>query len=184
MSRERVNEICRTFPGAEVSDPWGDGHDAWKVGGKMFACMGAATSGVSVKTDSVEMAEMLIEAGVGRRAPYFHRSWINLSTESPEDELRHRDYGVVPHRAQWTEQEGPGRPETLRVTCRKFVISFNPGTGFQSVRFRRQGAVHEEACVAGYSCPTRSRKTSFCIGCTAVFNDTQPDLTSGTSRHD
>jgi hypothetical protein len=27
MSRELVNAICRTFPGAEVSDPWGGGHD-------------------------------------------------------------------------------------------------------------------------------------------------------------
>lgn len=38
-----VNSICRTFPGADVSDPWGGGHDAWKVGGKMFACVGATT---------------------------------------------------------------------------------------------------------------------------------------------
>ena len=36
MSRATVNAICQTFPGAEVSDPWGGGHDAWKVGGKMF----------------------------------------------------------------------------------------------------------------------------------------------------
>ena len=35
--------------------------------------------GVSVKTDSVETAEMLIEAGVGVKAPYFHRSWVNLA---------------------------------------------------------------------------------------------------------
>ena len=28
--------------------------------------------------------------GVGRRAPYFHRSWINLPLDLPEDELRHR----------------------------------------------------------------------------------------------
>jgi len=40
MSREMVNAFCRTFPGAKVSDPWGGGHDAWKVGGKMFACIG------------------------------------------------------------------------------------------------------------------------------------------------
>jgi len=53
MSRELVNAICRTFPGAEVSDPWGGGHDAWKVGGKMFACIGAVTPGVSVRTDSI-----------------------------------------------------------------------------------------------------------------------------------
>ena len=26
--REKVNAICRRFPGADVSDPWGGGHDA------------------------------------------------------------------------------------------------------------------------------------------------------------
>ena len=43
-----------------------------------------------MKTDGVETAEMLIEAGVGVRAPYLHRSWINLPWGTPEDELRHR----------------------------------------------------------------------------------------------
>lgn len=90
MSRNRVNAICRELPGAEVSDPWGGGHDAWKVGGKMFACIGAIMPGVSVKTDSIETAQMLIEAGIGVRAPYFHRSWINIPWECDEDELRHR----------------------------------------------------------------------------------------------
>ena len=98
MSRELVNAICRTFPGAEVSDPWGGGHDAWKVGGKLFAYIGAITPGVSVKTASIELAEMLIETGVGVKAPYFHRSWINLPDETPEEELRHRlaaSYGLI-----------------------------------------------------------------------------------------
>ena len=90
MSRKLVNSICRKFPGAEVSDPWGGGHDAWKVGGKMFACIGAVMTGVSVKTDCVETAQMLIEAGVGVKAPYFHRSWVKLPWETPEDELRYR----------------------------------------------------------------------------------------------
>jgi predicted DNA-binding protein (MmcQ/YjbR family) len=90
MSRELVNSICRTFPGAEVSDPWGGGHDAWKIGGKMFACIGAVMPGVSVKTDSIETAEMLIDAGIGVKAPYFHRSWVNLPWGTQEDELRHR----------------------------------------------------------------------------------------------
>ncbi|MEM9030666.1 MAG: MmcQ/YjbR family DNA-binding protein [Pseudomonadota bacterium] len=90
MSRKAVNAICRVFPGAEQSDPWGGGHDAWKVGGKMFACIGAVTPGVSVKTDSIETAEMLIAAGIGTKAPYFHRSWVLLPFETPEDELRHR----------------------------------------------------------------------------------------------
>lgn len=90
MSRDLVNEICGTLPGAEVSDPWGGGHDAWKVGGKMFACIGSVMPGVSVKTDSVETAQMLIDVGVGVKAPYFHRSWVNLPWETAEDELRHR----------------------------------------------------------------------------------------------
>jgi predicted DNA-binding protein (MmcQ/YjbR family) len=90
MSRKLVNAICRTFPGAEVSDPWGGGHDAWKVGGKMFACIGAVMPGVSVKTDSVEAAQMLIDAGIGVKAPYFHRSWVNLPWGTPKDELRYR----------------------------------------------------------------------------------------------
>jgi predicted DNA-binding protein (MmcQ/YjbR family) len=90
MSREAVNAICRDFPGAEVSDPWGGGHDCWKVGGKIFALVGAITPGVSVKTDGVETAEMLIEAGVGMRAPYLHRSWISLPWGTAEEELRHR----------------------------------------------------------------------------------------------
>ena len=90
MSRKKANAICRRFPGAEVSDPWGGGHDAWKVGGKMFACIGAVMPGVSVKTDSIETAEMLIDAGIGVKAPYFHRSWVNLSWDTSEDELRHR----------------------------------------------------------------------------------------------
>src|SRR5262249_1406189 len=90
VSREIVNAICRTFPGAEVSDPWGGGHDAWKVGGKMFACIGAVMPGVSVKTDSIETAQMLIDLGVGLKAPYFHRSWVNLPWGTSEEELRHR----------------------------------------------------------------------------------------------
>jgi predicted DNA-binding protein (MmcQ/YjbR family) len=69
MTRKLVDTICWTFPGAEVSDPWGGGHDAWKVGGKMFACIGAVMPGVSVKTDSIETAEVLIDAGVGVKAP-------------------------------------------------------------------------------------------------------------------
>ncbi len=109
MSRDLINAICRSFPGAEVSDPWGGGHDARKVGGKMFACIGAVTPGVSVKTDSLETAEMLIEVGVGRRAPYFHRSWINLPFDAPEDVLRYRlaeSYRLVVARFPRNVREG------------------------------------------------------------------------------
>ncbi len=85
-----VSQICAAMPGAEVSDPWGGGHEVWKVGGKMFAAMGAVDPGVSVKTDSVETADMLIAAGVGVKAPYLHRSWVRLPLTADPGELRHR----------------------------------------------------------------------------------------------
>lgn len=90
MSRASVRRICESLPGAEWSDPWGGGHDAWKVGGKLFALVGAVDERLAVKTESVDSAEMLIEAGIGERAAYLHRSWIALPLETPEDELRHR----------------------------------------------------------------------------------------------
>ena len=95
MSRDLINRICADFPGAEVSDPWakpGDTlrHDCWKVGGKMFATIGAVTPGVSVKTASIEVADMLIEAGIGTHPKYCHRSWILLPFEADESELRAR----------------------------------------------------------------------------------------------
>lgn len=90
MTRETVNRICAALPGAECSDPWGGGHDCWKVGGKMFAVIGAVEPAVSVKTDSAETAEMLIDGGIARRARYLHRSWVALPLDTPKDELRHR----------------------------------------------------------------------------------------------
>lgn len=94
MSRKLISAICRDLPGAEVSDPWKSGkgasHDAWKVGGKMFALIGTADDGVSVKTPDIETAQMLIDAGVAERARYFHKSWVHLPWGSAADELRHR----------------------------------------------------------------------------------------------
>ena len=97
-SRARINEICGALPGAEVSSPFGPGHDCWKVGDKMFAIMGSMDHGVSVKTDSVDTAQMLIDAGVGEKAPYFHRSWLRLPPGTAEDEITHRvhiSYDIV-----------------------------------------------------------------------------------------
>jgi predicted DNA-binding protein (MmcQ/YjbR family) len=96
--RARVAAIARTLPGAELAHPFDDRHDAWRVVGKMFTCMGGADTGVSVKTRDVETAAMLIDAGIGERAPYFHRSWIRLPETVPDDELVHRirtSYAIV-----------------------------------------------------------------------------------------
>ncbi|MTH63479.1 MmcQ/YjbR family DNA-binding protein [Paracoccus shanxieyensis] len=90
MSRELVNEICAAQPGAEWSDPWGGGHDCWKVGGKIFAMVGTVGTHLSVKTDSIEMATLLIETGVAERARYLHRSWVALPLDAAPDEIAHR----------------------------------------------------------------------------------------------
>lgn len=113
MSRETVNRICAALPGAECSDPWGGGHDCWKVGGKMFAVTGAITPSVSVKTDGADTAEMLIEAGVAERAPYLHRSWVALPLDSDEAELRHRieaSYRIIRN----------GLPKKVRAGLKEF----------------------------------------------------------------
>ncbi len=79
MTRELVNATCADLPGAEVCDPWGGGHDAWKVGGKLFAIVGAmADFGVSVKCADPETAALLIDLGRAERAPYLHASWVRI----------------------------------------------------------------------------------------------------------
>lgn len=109
MSRKTVNLICAALPGATLCDPWGGGHDCWKVGGKMFAVIGAVNEALAVKTDSIETAEMLIGAGTARRASYLHRSWVELALDSPEDEIRHRieaSYRIIRN----------GLPKAVRAT--------------------------------------------------------------------
>lgn len=88
--RDLSNAISKALPGAEWSEPFGPGHDVWKVGGKMFLVGGSADDGVSVKCPDVETAAMLRDAGIGTKAPYLHASWIRLHPDTPEEELRHR----------------------------------------------------------------------------------------------
>ena len=96
--REHLRGLCTGLPGATVSAPFGPEYDVWKVGDKIFAAAGDGAHGVSVKTADIPTAAMLIEAGVGRKAPYFHRSWINLPEQTAQDELQHRivtSYDIV-----------------------------------------------------------------------------------------
>ncbi|MFZ5962967.1 MmcQ/YjbR family DNA-binding protein [Thalassococcus sp. BH17M4-6] len=90
MSRDTVNDLCRALPGADWSEPFGPGHDVWKLGGKIFAAIGSQGTGVSVKTPSVEDAQLLIDMGRATRAPYFHRSWVHVPLNADADELQDR----------------------------------------------------------------------------------------------
>lgn len=96
--RKKITAICQRLPGSEVSDPWGGGHDAWKVGGKMYACIGAMTPGVAIKCPDIETAEMLKSVGAAAHAPYFHKSWVLLPEDADSDELKQRielSYDIV-----------------------------------------------------------------------------------------
>ena len=89
MNRSDIDDICNGFAGAVASDPATE-LDSWKVGGKMFACFGDRIDGVCTKTDSVETASMLIDAGAATKAPYFHKSWVLVPFGTDRGELEHR----------------------------------------------------------------------------------------------
>lgn len=100
MSRTLVNTICAALPGSVWSDPWGGGHDAWKVGGKLYAVVGAVEgNGLNVKCPDSDSAAFLIEMGRALRAPYFHASWVRIpfglvADDEMADSLR-TSYGVI-----------------------------------------------------------------------------------------
>jgi predicted DNA-binding protein (MmcQ/YjbR family) len=99
QDRAFANAFCATLPGAVVSQSFGPGHDAWKVGGKIFSLIGAQGDGVSLKTPDVETTALLIDVGRAIRAPYFHRSWVRINWGTvPDAELRERlvtSYGLI-----------------------------------------------------------------------------------------
>ncbi|MEM1272175.1 MAG: MmcQ/YjbR family DNA-binding protein [Pseudomonadota bacterium] len=88
--RQKLENICANLPGAEWAGDADGAIPSWKIAGKMFACTGTVTPGVSVKTSGVDIARMLIDAGVAEKAKYFHASWVRLPETVEDDELRHR----------------------------------------------------------------------------------------------
>ncbi|MEM6759647.1 MAG: MmcQ/YjbR family DNA-binding protein [Pseudomonadota bacterium] len=99
MTRDEADTICAALPGAAYLSHAEGGLDAWKVGGKMFACFGHSDDGISVKTDSVDTATFLIDIGAAQRAKYFHRSWVRVTfADTDIDEVRdriHTSYGLI-----------------------------------------------------------------------------------------
>ena len=91
MTRDFANATCKALPCAQWSEPFGPGHDICKVAGKIFAAVGAQGVGVTVKCPDEETAEMLRAAGVARKAPYFHKSWVLVPFETADaGEITHR----------------------------------------------------------------------------------------------
>ena len=97
MTRAEFDALCATRPGAVLSGP-GE-LDAWKVGGKMFACFGHVdtraenTDHVVVRCADADMARMLIETGAAGRPAYFRGAWVRL-------DLAGLGHGEAAHRAR------------------------------------------------------------------------------------
>ena len=88
MDRAGVGKVCLALPAATLDHPFSDGHDAYRVGGKMF-CMVGEMGGVSFKVSDIAY-EVLTEDGRARPAPYMARNkWVNLPRidDWPDDEL-------------------------------------------------------------------------------------------------
>ncbi len=83
MSRDAVRTICERFPGATLEHSFGPDHDVWKIGGKMFASIGAMNDGVSLKCVDAETAAFLIDLKIARPAPYLKRGgWVQIQWEA------------------------------------------------------------------------------------------------------
>ena len=88
MDRAGVGKVCLALPAATLDHPFGDDHDAYRVGGKMF-CMVGEMGGISFKVSDIAY-EVLTETGHARPAPYLARNkWVNLPRidDWPDDEL-------------------------------------------------------------------------------------------------
>lgn len=95
MTRPEFDALCAAHPGAVLSGP-GE-LDAWKIGGRMFACFGhtdarATNDGHAVlRCADTGMARMLIETGAAGKPAYFRGAWVRLDlADLAPDEAAHR----------------------------------------------------------------------------------------------
>jgi predicted DNA-binding protein (MmcQ/YjbR family) len=92
---QTISQHALTLPGSFVTEQWGGMH-VFKVGDpktfKMFAILPQGEARVCVKTPSMDIAQMLIDAGVAEREVHLPRGgWVNLLTnQMDEDDVLER----------------------------------------------------------------------------------------------
>ena len=84
MTPKAFDGVCRALPGVTLEHPW-EGHDVYKVGGKMFAVYTPADDTFSFKASDIAF-EVLTETGSGKPAPYLARAkWVWFGTLKAQD---------------------------------------------------------------------------------------------------
>jgi len=89
VNRDALVAYCLAKPGAVRDEPWGD--PVAKVGGKIFAFLGAASLGVKCGRDADEAGELRLRYphAVSVMAYIGRYGWNTVSTDGtvPDDEL-------------------------------------------------------------------------------------------------
>jgi predicted DNA-binding protein (MmcQ/YjbR family) len=94
MTSDEFDAVCRSLPGVTMVVQWG-ANAVYKVGGKIFAVMGAVGSGsagCSFKVSDIAY-EALIESGRARPAPYLARAkWVRFDDLAALDPAEVEDW--------------------------------------------------------------------------------------------
>ena len=97
MDRKAIGRTCLALPGVTLDHPFGDHHDAYRIGGKMFVMVGEQ-GGVSFKVSDIAY-EILTETGKARPAPYLARAkWVNLPDPAAWDDEELAEHFAIAHR--------------------------------------------------------------------------------------
>jgi len=96
MDRDQVDAFCLSLPATTLDHPFDPSHNAFRVGGKMFAITGADGK-LSFKVSDIAY-EVLTDGGMARPAPYMARAkWVQVDLPCDWEEAELKDHLGAAH---------------------------------------------------------------------------------------